>query len=108
MVYVYFIQSGGKAIKIGSAKNVDRRLKMLQTGNQFELKIVAKIGFEFEAEARAYEKKLHRFFQSQHIRGEWFHESINLGKVTDPTARFKLQGKHKELKQRRKEKAACS
>jgi len=36
MFYVYFIQAGKGAIKIGQAKNVDRRLKELQVGNPQE------------------------------------------------------------------------
>lgn len=108
MVYVYFIKAGNKAIKIGSAKNVKKRLNMLQTGNHEELTISASIGFDTESEARGYERKLHRLFQSQRIRGEWFEPGINMKKITDPTARFKLQRKHKDLKKKRDVKEAIA
>ncbi len=83
-MYVYFIQSGKKgAIKIGKANNVDKRMAELQVGNQYLLRVVAQIPCKSSKHAELTEKRLHRFFAKQKIRGEWFQGNINLNKIND-------------------------
>lgn len=67
---IYFIQSGAKKfIKIGYTKNIDRRIKELQTGNPEKLILLGTLpgGFEFE-------KGLHDLYKYYRIRpdSEWF------------------------------------
>jgi len=73
MGYVYLIgekDNIGK-YKIGStkAKNVNKRLKQLQTGNSSELFI--KESYETEHPFKL-EKMLHNHFKSSNLIGEWF------------------------------------
>jgi DNA-binding XRE family transcriptional regulator len=58
-------------IKIGSTtRNVENRLKELQTGQPFPLHVIAKI--VVEADVRRVEKQIHAFLASERHRGEWF------------------------------------
>lgn len=71
---VYFIQAGeGGPIKIGAAVDVLRRLKVLQTGNVEVLSLLC----DFEGGPEE-ERRLHRHFAAYHLRGEWFHPSVEL------------------------------
>ena len=76
--YIYLIQEipRGKGrklpVKIGRAKNVDKRLEAMQTGNSNQLEIVAKLGPFNHIQAQLFEKSLHRRFAKYHVRGEWF------------------------------------
>ena len=67
MDYVYFIQAiESNFVKIGSAKNIEKRLSNLQVGCPFELKLINYIY------GRSQEVNLHKRFQAYHVRGEWF------------------------------------
>jgi len=70
---LYIIQSDKTgAIKIGRTKNIKRRLKQLQTGSPYCLKII------LLAEGMGHlEQKLHKDLAALKIRrnGEWFPES---------------------------------
>lgn len=73
MGYVYLIgeTNNNGRYKIGStrAKDVNRRLKQLQTGNASELYI--KETFETEQPFKL-EKMLHNHFKYKNLSGEWF------------------------------------
>lgn len=73
MGYVYLIGEIGKEgrYKIGStkAKDINKRLKQLQTGNSSELYI--KHCYETEHPFKL-EKMLHNHFKSSNLIGEWF------------------------------------
>lgn len=56
-------------IKIGVAKDIERRRSNLQTGNPSELCLLGWINNE---ETFALERSLHRLFHDSHVRGEWF------------------------------------
>lgn len=76
-MYVYFIQAGRKGpVKIGVARNVEKRLESLQTGNHQELFVRTLIVCDEKNHAYETEKKFHRKFKYLHIRGEWFHAAI--------------------------------
>jgi predicted GIY-YIG superfamily endonuclease len=82
--YVYFVQSGRRgAIKIGYARDVDKRVNELQIGNPFKLRVVALMPCESLDHAKYVETKLHKRFKSHKIRGEWFKNSINFNKAVD-------------------------
>lgn len=69
--YVYLIKSD-KHTKIGVAKNPSARIKELQTGNQFELKMIATIPMQSQKEAYSLESFLHSYYSKHRSRGEWF------------------------------------
>jgi hypothetical protein len=65
---LYFIQAeSGGPIKIGIARDPERRLATLQTGNPEPLVIRRQIRCSADMERR-----LHALFRSAHIQGEWF------------------------------------
>ena len=75
--YVYLAQhvhTTHKPFKVGVARNVDRRLETLQTGNPYELAIIAKLGPFSRLQAYETERRLHRRLKNFKIRGEWFRE----------------------------------
>jgi len=83
-MYVYFIRAGNSgAIKIGMAVNIERRMNTLQTGNAFKLNIIALIPCDTREQALYLEQRLHRCFNSQHIRGEWFQGNIDFTKINN-------------------------
>jgi len=55
---------------------------VLQIGNPEELTVVAAIETLGESHAYWIEKSLHKFFKSDHIRGEWFSGKINMKKAS--------------------------
>lgn len=65
---IYFIQQGDDgAIKIGYSTNPEKRLKSLQTGSAYPLKMLLTIeGSEDQ------EKALHDQFAAYQLQGEWF------------------------------------
>lgn len=72
---VYFIQTAGEnAIKIGYAKEPQKRRAELQTGHHEELTVVGVIA----RGDMALERKLHDRFAKSHIRGEWFRPTEEL------------------------------
>jgi len=69
---IYFIQSGNY-IKIGYTKNVESRIKALQTASPHSLNVVLTMpgGLRKEAE-------LHSLFSHLKVRGEWFNATSEL------------------------------
>ena len=111
MSYVYFIQSGtGKdaPIKIGVAKNVNKRLEILQIGNPDKLTVITAIKADNELQAYWLEKNLHKFFKSDCIRGEWFRK-INMKKAESICATRPLakESKNSAKKERYKDIEGC-
>ena len=69
---VYFIRDSHGNTKIGHSCDIEGRLKSLQTGNPYELKVVRQIkGASLQAE-----KEIHSYFGHRKIRGEWFNISM--------------------------------
>jgi len=69
--FVYFIQSGERGpIKIGAAANPFARLRELQTGNPYQLRLL--LAEDAGCHAWALERALHRRFASSRLGGEWF------------------------------------
>lgn len=65
--FVYFIQAGKGAVKIGVAADPFKRLAELQTGNHEPLRIVATLEGDVE-----HESSFHARFSRHRLRGEWF------------------------------------
>ena len=83
-LYVYFIRAGNQgAIKVGVARNVERRMATMQTGNAFELKLMACIRCVSRNDAYNLEAKIHNKFKRQRIRGEWFQGNIDFRSLSE-------------------------
>lgn len=68
--FIYLVHiKGSNFYKIGYTKNVIKRLATLQTANALELVIVERF---FSLNARYLEKEIHKYYESQKVRGEWF------------------------------------
>lgn len=66
---LYFIQAGeGGPVKIGATRNVEARLRDMQTGNAHDLIVLGAIAGVSSRD----EKRVHARFEEHHIRGEWF------------------------------------
>lgn len=65
---VYFLACDNKYLKIGFAGNVSERVKELQTGCPFELKL---IGVLTDVPEEC-ERWFHAVLREEHVRGEWF------------------------------------
>ena len=71
---VYFIQAGNKKgpIKIGYARDVDKRLAQLQVGCPFTLSLLFWFPAKSKRHAQSIEAWFHDRWHKRHIRGEWF------------------------------------
>ena len=70
--FVYFVQCDDR-IKIGIARDPQRRLRTLQTGNAGELQLLAVVVGDMGLEGA-----IHAKFESSRIQGEWFVRSQEL------------------------------
>lgn len=70
-MFIYVIGGPGHRQKIGFSKNVDRRLRSLQTGNPAVLQIHHMEPVP-EDRVRVLERKLHRELNHKRLKGEWF------------------------------------
>jgi predicted GIY-YIG superfamily endonuclease len=70
--YVYVIRSTNYYFKVGVARNPERRLSELQTGNPEPLNIEALILCPSEKSAYGLESLLHKKFSRRKVRSEWF------------------------------------
>ena len=72
--FVYFIEAIGlKKIKVGYSKDVESRLRQLQTAMPFEMRILASVPGTI-----ALESEIHRLFAKTRVRGEWFEDTEKL------------------------------
>ncbi|PHI18077.1 hypothetical protein CEQ90_19830 [Lewinellaceae bacterium SD302] len=69
--YVYFMHEKlrPKEVKIGRARNVERRARQLSTGRPYDLRIIGVIKAD---DYFALEKKVQEYFKEKKIRKEWF------------------------------------
>ena len=67
--HLYFIQSDVTGyVKIGRSKNPEKRLKALQTGSPYLLRLMLVLeGWGYK------EKEFHSYLERYKILGEWFH-----------------------------------
>ena len=79
--FVYFVATADKqSVKIGCAKNITKRLKDLQTGNQQLLIVLAEIPTE---KMLRLERELHERFKKDRVRAEWFTMSKDIVELID-------------------------
>lgn len=75
--YVYILKTSDDVYKIGVAKDVESRVRQLQTGSVEEITLVNKFLSEFPFKI---ESTLHRKYNSNRINGEWYYltkENLN-------------------------------
>lgn len=75
--YVYLLKTPENVFKIGVAKNIDKRIKSLQTGCADKITLVDKFlsNYPFKIEST-----LHRRYEDVKVNGEWYYltnENIN-------------------------------
>jgi hypothetical protein len=76
---VYFILNrDSNAIKIGRARDIEKRLKALQTASPVELELLKTISLTSEAQAKELESALHSQFWHLRMQGEWFRAEPSL------------------------------
>jgi hypothetical protein len=74
--YIYFIENTHDTlIKIGKSRNPEKRLKELQTGTGFELRLLTQ---KFCSKMLKMEQYLHKRFEEDRMEGEWFLPSPGL------------------------------
>lgn len=72
MSCIYFIENTKtKNYKIGRTKNVQARIKQLQTGNENHIMLRKQIFCDTKIE-----KMIHRYFEENKIKNEWFNVGI--------------------------------
>lgn len=73
-MFVYLIRcEENNYYKIGITKNIERRIKQIQTGTPDKIYLVEK--YESEHSSKI-EKALHNFFSPYHRNNEWFELSL--------------------------------
>lgn len=71
---VYFIRAGQRGpIKIGFTRNIERRIRQLQSGSPQPLRVLGTLPGD-----RATESMLQALHREQRIRGDWFRPSGDL------------------------------
>ena len=73
--YIYLLENkigNEKTYKIGYTKNLDKRLKQLETGNPGEMNIIK--NFKTNC-GYILEFSIHRFYNKNKIKNEWFNLS---------------------------------
>ena len=76
-MYVYFIRTKGKPsrIKIGKARDPEKRMAAIQTGCPYPLELMAKIKCTSDRHAYSVEKAVHDVMAKYRKQGEWFRAS---------------------------------
>lgn len=77
--FIYFIfNEDSNAIKIGRTKNIDSRMKSLQTSSPAKLELLKSISVQGQDKAQEQELSLHKQFEDLRIAGEWFRAESGL------------------------------
>lgn len=77
--FVYFIlNEDSNAVKIGRAKDLEKRMRALQTSSPAKLKLIKSVQVEGGEEAHALEQSLHKQFSEIRLAGEWFKAEVIL------------------------------
>lgn len=74
--FIYAIQAGDEAVKVGSANDPEHRMALLQIGNHLPLKLI----LTFEGSI-VDEIALHKRLKRWHLRGEWFQNVTDVWEI---------------------------
>lgn len=86
MIY-FFIEDTDEQVKIGRARNIEKRRKQLQTGNPRKLLL---LGWIRTADDVSVERALHQKFSSRRANGEWF--DLDPAEVLPILSQFGIDG----------------
>lgn len=92
--YVYFIRCGDY-VKIGFSHEPEARQRELETGNPEKCVLVA-----MHEGTQSDERKLHRYFVSWHVRGEWFRWCADIARVAREGLPRLIRGERTKLRLR--------
>jgi predicted GIY-YIG superfamily endonuclease len=70
-----YIMQCNNYIKIGVSKNPERRIKSLQTGNPYKIKLILAIE---DSAAYDLEYQFHKYYEKEKSVGEWFEINDNI------------------------------
>ncbi len=84
---VYFISDGNGSVKIGHSWTPEQRLREMQAGSTYALKLMRVI-----KGGKAVEKWLHKRYASRRIRGEWFHLDQEMKVIIPPVELLPKKG----------------
>lgn len=70
--YVYILKTSDNIYKIGVTKDVDKRIKQLQTGSTEKITLVDKFLSEYPFKLESY---FHYKYKDNKVNGEWFYLS---------------------------------
>ena len=71
-IYVIHMPCPTGFVKIGISDNPEKRLASMQTANPYQLRLARRFGPFERDRAMQLEGRLHRIFEKDHVRGEWF------------------------------------
>ena len=72
-MYLLYLITDGKFHKIGiTNRSIQARIKQLQTGNPYELKLIKVVNCGSEKHAQEMEKFYHNKYYEYRMQGEWF------------------------------------
>ena len=76
---VYFIGEDPytNKVKIGKTNNVKNRIRTLQTGNPYKLRIIGTISCQDEKTMSELEKRLHNELKDKRLVGEWVNVTMD-------------------------------
>ncbi len=70
--FIYIIEDGSGACKIGIAQDIKQRLCDLQVSSPIKLKIAYALRVPY-AKARFFEGRIHKILKNRRLSGEWFY-----------------------------------
>jgi len=70
-VYLIADPTFGLRVKVGTTRDVTRRLNELQTGSSTDLHLITAVAYSSKT-ADEVEQMIHRKYASKNVRGEWF------------------------------------
>lgn len=76
MFHVYLIRDRSGVCKVGMARNIEKRIKTLQTGHPVKLWLVKSFPFESHSQARYVEHSIHVAYGKYRLKGEWFRKKF--------------------------------
>lgn len=77
-IYVIGKADGARPVKIGISQIPRARLKTLQTGCPFKLRLLHLRKCRNRDHALEHEKSFHHIYRAKRLQGEWFNVDLNL------------------------------
>lgn len=78
VTYVYVIGRSEGPVKVGITSDLIGRLRSMQTGSPFKLKLLYAMPCESRNDAREHEQTFHAVYAENRLEGEWFNMDAEL------------------------------